>query len=74
MHAQYERWQPRAKYKLNLDPTVDHIRRLATSLRRLAKDDRVVFHYNGHGVPRPTPSGEVWYCVNVYPIQEHVPR
>lgn len=24
------------------------------------KDDRVLFHYNGHGVPRPTVNGEIW--------------
>ncbi len=59
LHAQYERWQPRARYKLNLDPTLEHIKRLATSLRRLAKEERVLFHYNGHGVPRPTAAGEV---------------
>ena len=22
--------------------------------------ERVLFHYNGHGVPRPTTNGEVW--------------
>lgn len=22
--------------------------------------ERVLFHYNGHGVPRPTANGEVW--------------
>lgn len=30
------------------------------TLRRAAKNDRVLFHYNGHGVPRPTPNGEFW--------------
>ena len=20
----------------------------------------MLFHYNGHGVPRPTPNGEIW--------------
>ena len=29
-------------------------------MRRHAKRDRVLFHYNGHGVPRPTPNGELW--------------
>lgn len=29
-------------------------------MRRCAKEDRVVFHYNGHGVPRPTENGEIW--------------
>ena len=39
---------------------MDDIKRLCVSLRRVAKQDRVLFHYNGHGVPRPTPNGEIW--------------
>lgn len=60
LQHQYERWQPRARYKLSLDPTVDDVRKLCSSLRRNAKDERVLFHYNGHGVPRPTANGEIW--------------
>ena len=26
----------------------------------LPQGERVLFHYNGHGVPRPTANGEVW--------------
>ena len=57
-YFQYERWQPRARYRQSLDPTVEEIRRLATGLRRNARDERVLFHYNGHGVPKPT--GTTW--------------
>lgn len=60
LQSQYERWQPRARYKQTLDPTVEKIRELCVNRRRLAKHDRVLFHYNGHGVPRPTQNGEVW--------------
>ncbi|KAL3877256.1 hypothetical protein ACJMK2_034989 [Sinanodonta woodiana] len=60
LQKQYERWQPRARYKQSLDPTVDEVKKLCTSLRRNAKEERVLFHYNGHGVPRPTANGEVW--------------
>ncbi|XP_041474406.1 regulatory-associated protein of mTOR-like isoform X2 [Lytechinus variegatus] len=60
LQKQYERWQPRARYKQTLDPTVDEVKKLCTSLRRNAKEERVLFHYNGHGVPRPTTNGEVW--------------
>ena len=93
LQAQYERWQPRAKYKMHLDPTVEDVKKLVTSCRRTAKvgrqhsqpqgsdhalqlssaralpadacrtrlqAERVLFHYNGHGVPRPTANGEVW--------------
>lgn len=51
---------PQARYKQSLDPTVDEVKKLCTSLRRNAKEERVLFHYNGHGVPRPTVNGEVW--------------
>ena len=60
LQAQYERWQPRAKYRLQLDPTVEDVKKLCLSCRRSAKNERVLFHYNGHGVPRPTQNGEVW--------------
>jgi hypothetical protein len=60
LQAQYERWQPRAKYKMHLDPTLEDVKKLAASCRRTAKAERVLFHYNGHGVPRPTVNGEIW--------------
>lgn len=119
LQAQYERWQPRAKYRMHLDPTTEDVKKLAISCRRTAKvrwvtgaggglrrgrapgrarpgaaaakcglrglpppaaplpphlvqpptarpptpdpqGERVLFHYNGHGVPRPTANGEVW--------------
>ena len=58
-NLKYERWQPRARYRQSLDPTVEEIRRLATGLRRNARDERVLFHYNGHGVPKPTGTTQV---------------
>ena len=30
------------------------------NLRRQVKTDRLLLHYNGHGVPRPTRNGELW--------------
>lgn len=57
LHAQYERLQPKAKFKLSLDPTMDDVKKLAASLRKSCRDDRVLLHYNGHGVPAPTPTG-----------------
>ena len=45
---------------MHLDPTLDDVKKLAASCRRTAKQERVLFHYNGHGVPRPTPNGEIW--------------
>uniref|UniRef100_A0A8C0DFM0 Regulatory associated protein of MTOR complex 1 n=1 Tax=Balaenoptera musculus TaxID=9771 RepID=A0A8C0DFM0_BALMU len=64
LQKQYENWQPRARYKQSLDPTVDEVKKLCTSLRRNAKEERVLFHYNGHGVPRPTVNGEIWVFNN----------
>ncbi|KAJ4978640.1 hypothetical protein NE237_009420 [Protea cynaroides] len=60
LHSQYERWQPRARYKLQLDPTVDEVKKLCNACRKYAKSERVLFHYNGHGVPKPTANGEIW--------------
>lgn len=60
LQQQYERWQPRARYKQSLDPTSEDVKKLCTSLRRNAKEERLLFHYNGHGVPKPTANGEIW--------------
>ncbi|KAK4798865.1 hypothetical protein SAY86_024230 [Trapa natans] len=60
LKKQYERWQPRASYKDKLDPTVDEVKRLCAACRKCAKSERVLFHYNGHGVPKPTANGEIW--------------
>ena len=37
LQKQYERWQPRARYKMLLDPTTDDTRKLCLSLRKTAK-------------------------------------
>lgn len=66
LQKQYERWQPRARYKQSLDPTVEDVKKLCISLRRNAKEERVLFHYNGHGVPRPTGNGEIWVFNRTY--------
>ena len=47
-----------------LDPTVDELRKLCTSLRKSARNERVLLHYNGHGVLRPTRNGELWVSIN----------
>ncbi|CDG24142.1 Raptor N-terminal CASPase-like domain-containing protein [Caenorhabditis elegans] len=61
----YEKWQPKSKsyrtrYKICTDPPIDDVRKVATNLRRISGNDRVLFHYNGHGVPKPTDNGEIW--------------
>ncbi|KAJ3416087.1 hypothetical protein HDV05_003056 [Chytridiales sp. JEL 0842] len=78
LQQQYEVWQPRARYRLSLDPSVEETKKLCCSLRRNAKEERILFHYNGHGVPKPTPGGEIWVFnknytqyipVSIYDIQ-----
>ena len=65
LQAQYAQWQQQRtptplKYRRALDPTVEDVRALCLWLRRKCGNDRVLVHYNGHGVPRPTSSGELW--------------
>ena len=61
LQTQYESLSIRTRYKQFLDPSVDETKRCCVNLRRNARDERVLFHYNGHGVPLPTSSGEIWY-------------
>ena len=46
-------------FKQCLDPTVEQVRRNCRKLRREAKDDALLFHFNGHGVPAPSLLGEI---------------
>ncbi|KAF2163018.1 hypothetical protein M409DRAFT_26465 [Zasmidium cellare ATCC 36951] len=63
LQSQYENLSLRTRYKVILDPTIEELKKYTTSLRRTAHSERILFHYNGHGVPKPTQSGEVW-CFN----------
>ncbi|ODQ67706.1 hypothetical protein NADFUDRAFT_19895 [Nadsonia fulvescens var. elongata DSM 6958] len=60
LNENYETLSSRTRYKLSLDPTVEDAKRFCQGLRRGAKEERILYHYNGHGVPRPTQSGEIW--------------
>ncbi|CDK28584.1 unnamed protein product [Kuraishia capsulata CBS 1993] len=60
LQSQYETLSQRTRYKQSLDPSVEDVKRFCNTLRRNAKDERILFHYNGHGVPQPTQSGEIW--------------
>ncbi|KAJ6604969.1 hypothetical protein B0H10DRAFT_2077476 [Mycena sp. CBHHK59/15] len=60
---QFEGLSLKIMYKAVQDPSYDDLWRSCQSLRKQAKDDAVLFHYNGHGVPKPTASGELW-CFN----------
>jgi len=66
LEQQYAKWQLARstarplKKRRAADPTVEDVRTLCLNLRRQAKNDRVLLHYNGHGVPVPTSHGEIW--------------
>jgi len=60
LQHQYEKLQSKAKYKQCLDPTSEDLRRVCINLRKAARNDRLLLHYNGHGVPLPTKNGELW--------------
>ncbi|GAA6056875.1 hypothetical protein JCM3770_005122 [Rhodotorula araucariae] len=51
---------PKTRYKQYLDPPIEDAKKFCTAARKTAKSERVLFYYNGHGVPKPTPSGELW--------------
>lgn len=60
LQQQYEKLQSKAKYKQCLDPTLEDLRRICMNLRKTVKNERILLHYNGHGVPQPTRNGEFW--------------
>lgn len=66
LQQQYEKWQSKAKYKQCLDPTSEELRRVCMNLRKSSKNDRLLLHYNGHGVPKPTKNGELWVFGKYY--------
>ncbi|KZP15647.1 hypothetical protein FIBSPDRAFT_895647 [Athelia psychrophila] len=63
LQHQFEGLSLKIPYKPILDPSYEDLRRFCMTLRKQAKDDTVLFYYNGHGVPKPTASGEMW-CFN----------
>lgn len=63
LRHQFEGLSPKIMYKAFLDPSDNELREGCLKARNSAKEDAVLFYYNGHGVPKPTPSGELW-CFN----------
>ncbi|KAJ1766184.1 Target of rapamycin complex 1 subunit kog1 [Coemansia sp. RSA 1843] len=57
---QFQSIQRNARYKLLLDCVMEDLRKYCVQFRRAAKEERLLFYYNGHGVPRPTNSGDIW--------------
>ena len=63
LQHQFEGLSPKIPYKPILDPSSDDLKTHCEKARKQAGSDTVLFYYNGHGVPKPTPSGELW-CFN----------
>ena len=57
---QYELLQARSKYIAAGDPHPETLEQECKRARRAAGMDRVLFHFNGHGVPSCTAAGEIW--------------
>lgn len=66
LQVQFETLSMKTRYKQYLDPIIEETKRFCTNLRRTAKDERVLFYYNGFGVPKPTPGGEIWVFNKAY--------
>ena len=68
LQEQYEVWQSRARYRIAADPTAEDLKKICTTLRRAhgGREERILLHYNGHGVPRPSLNGELWVFNRAY--------
>ncbi|KAJ1979308.1 Target of rapamycin complex 1 subunit kog1 [Dimargaris xerosporica] len=60
LQKQYEFLLQTLRFKLLMDPTIEDTKRYTVGMRRQAKGGRILFHYNGHGVPKPTRNGDIW--------------
>ena len=63
LQNQFKGLSTRIPYEPILDPSYEKLRKDCVTLRKQAKNEAMLFYYNGHGVPKPTPSGELW-CFN----------
>ncbi|EDR23065.1 hypothetical protein, conserved [Entamoeba dispar SAW760] len=43
------------------DPTIEKVKKACIGARERFGKDRILFHYNGHGVPLPTINHECWF-------------
>ncbi|KAJ5079023.1 regulatory-associated protein of mtor [Anaeramoeba ignava] len=61
LEEQYKRWQSKIRYEQLLDPSVDNLKKACIQHQRLSQNERILFHFNGHGVPKPTKNRELWF-------------
>jgi hypothetical protein len=75
----FEYWHPRGHYKTIIDPPFDELKKACNAAIRkpspsnsinstFGKEERVLFYYNGWGVPKPTSTknGELWVFNSSY--------
>ncbi|KAL7423216.1 Target of rapamycin complex 1 subunit kog1 [Cryptotrichosporon argae] len=60
LQQQFETLNPKVRYKVCPDSPIEEMKKVAVSLRKNAREERALFYYNGHGVPKPTSGGEIW--------------
>ncbi|KAJ2540607.1 Target of rapamycin complex 1 subunit kog1, partial [Coemansia sp. RSA 1853] len=58
--SQFEQLPGKIIYKPLIDCDVLRLQRNSLHFRNVAKDQRILFHYNGHGMPPPTNDGCFW--------------
>ncbi|ESS69251.1 hypothetical protein TCDM_01996 [Trypanosoma cruzi Dm28c] len=61
LERQYRSQQRDAVFKRAVDAHLEEAKHLMMSSRRKADKGRVLLHYNGHGMPRATEYGEIWF-------------
>ncbi|KAJ1919977.1 Target of rapamycin complex 1 subunit kog1 [Mycoemilia scoparia] len=59
LQEQYTKMQKKLVVHTLVDPSTEAIQRKCSHLRRSGRG-RILFHYNGHGVPTPTSNGDFW--------------
>ncbi|MBW0485905.1 hypothetical protein O181_025620 [Austropuccinia psidii MF-1] len=69
LQEQFEALAPthaRVKFKTYADVYAEEFKKTLIGLRKFSKTDRCLIYYNGHGVPKPTPTGEIWVFNKAY--------
>ncbi|KAA1125557.1 hypothetical protein PGTUg99_019325 [Puccinia graminis f. sp. tritici] len=69
LQQQFESLAPthaRVKFKTYGDVYAEEFKKTLLGLRKYSRYDRCLVYYNGHGVPKPTPTGEIWVFNKAY--------
>ncbi|EGG06627.1 uncharacterized protein MELLADRAFT_36026 [Melampsora larici-populina 98AG31] len=69
LQDQFESLAPphaRVKFKTYPDVYSEEFKKTLIGLRKYSKNDRCLVYYNGHGVPKPTQTGELWVFNKAY--------